>query len=374
MIAFANTWLLAFTLSSVAALLDAGFDAGRLIALTRGGLFGVVLLTSPVLYLALVSPSLPKSVFLPPLLWIPFSLCGGMPLPLWVSFSQLDLAVSGAQFGVAILAVLRVRVSYGTWWLPVTGTARFEPRHALEYAAICGLAVPLALALYVSSSAAMLLDRTTGGFVRLDFQGIHAEERRYVRGDSTVRLIPMVHVGRAGYYDEVLESLPKEDSIILAEGMRDENDRLSRDFSYAAVASALGLESQREGLAHAEGHRVENADLDVSALSPETLELVESAAAVLSAPTPEERADAWDRVNDLVRSPGVVERAAAEVIGMRNRHLLERIDESLSRYALVVVPWGAAHMPELEQGLLQRDFKLDGRSSRAVVLFAGDSR
>ena len=69
-----------------------------------------------------------------------------------------------------------------------------------------------------------------------------------------------------------------------------------------------------------------------------------------------------------------MERAAGEVIGMRNRHLLERIDESLSRYALVVVPWGAAHMPELEQGLLQRDFKLDGRSSRAVVLFAGDSR
>ena len=376
MIILGNAWLAAFLLSAVFGLLDGVFGAGPVgpvVAALRGSLFGVVVFGAPVVYLALLTTRLPKGVFLPLLLFIPFSLLGGMPLPLWVPFSRLNLAVSLVQITLVLVAMVRVQQRGGSWLL-VRGESR-EPlvsrRSALEFAAVCGVAVPAALLLYVSGSIAMALDHFTGGFMRLESEGLYAEERRYERSGRTVYLIPMVHVAEGSFYRDVLASIPVEDSIILAEGMSDESGSLSDDLSYAGVASALGLEAQPEALAPGDAHHVENADLDMSVLSPETLELIDSAALVLAGEDPEERAQAWARVNELVRKPGVVERAADEVIGMRNRHLLGRIDASLEEYRHVVVPWGAAHMPQLERGVLARGFRLSGRQSRAVLSFAG---
>lgn len=366
MIALANSWLLAFALSAAAALLDA--FSGEL-STARGALFGLVFVTAPLVYLALLSPQLPKSVFLPPLLFLVFSACGGMPLPLWLGFSQLDLAVSSIQLAVAGLALLRLRVTTGSWWLRRRAAPAIGRREALEFAAVCGLAVPLSLLVYAGASASAALHHFTGGFVRLEPRGIVAEERLYTRGAATIRLIPMVHVARSAYYDQIEASLPTDGGIVLAEGMTDRGERLRGDLSYAPVASALGLEAQEHALEPGRGHTVENADLDIGALSPETIELVESAAAVLAGETSERREAAWTRVNELVRTPGVLDRAAAEVIGMRNRHLLERIDAALERHSLIVVPWGAAHMPELEQGVLERGFEPSGKARRAVLLF-----
>ena len=374
MIAFGNSWLLAFAVSALVAVLDAWVGDSQLLAALRGALFGMVFVTSPVLYLALLSPQLPKSVFLPPLLFLVFSVCGGMPLPLWVRFSQLDLVVSSVQLAVAALAALRVRVGCGSWWLPRAGDSSVGRRQALEFVGICLVAVPLGLLLYVVSSASAALTHFTGGFVRFDSSGLVAEERRYTRGAATVRLIPMVHIGRPGYYEAISASFPESGAIILAEGMTDDEGRLRQDLSYAPVASALGLEAQEYALAAGEGRVIENADLDISALSPQTVELVESSASVLTGETAEERAAAWARVNELVRTPGVVERAAEEVIGMRNRHLLGRIDAALDDYSEIVVPWGAAHMPELERGVLERGFELSGSAVRAVFLFSDPAR
>ncbi len=375
MIVPGNAWLVAFLLSAVFALFDGMFGAGPagpIVGGLRGSLFGVVVLGAPFVYLGLLTTRLPKSVFLPLLLFIPFSLLAGMPLPLWVRFSRLDLAVSLVQTVLVGVAMVRVQQRGGSWLL-VRGESR-EPlvsgRSALEFAAVCGFAVPAALLLYVSGSIAMALDHFTGGFVRLESDGLYAEERRYERAGRTVYLIPMVHVAERSFYRDVLASIPVEDSIILAEGMSDETGSLRENLSYAGMASALGLEAQEDALVAADAHYVENADLDMSVLSPETVELVDSAAQVLSGSDPEERAEAWARVNALVRKPGVVERAADEVIGMRNRHLLGRIDASLEEYHHVVVPWGAAHMPQLERGVLARGFSLQGRESRAVVSFA----
>jgi hypothetical protein len=369
LIAFANTWLWLFALSAVVALLDAGVGDSRLLAGARGATFGVVFLTAPVMYLSLLSPSLPKSAFLPPLLFLVFSICGGMPLPLWVRFSNLDLAVSSVQLAVAVLALLQLRVSVGRFWLPRTTATGIGGRELLEFSGVCLVAVPLAVLLYLGASVSAALDRFTGGFVRIEARGLVAEERAYARGASSVRLIPMVHVGRGAYYEAIEASFPGRGGIVLAEGMTDEQARLRDDLSYAPVASALGLEAQEHALRPGAGHAVENADLDIGALSPETVELVESSATVLAGETAEERAAAWTRANQLVRAPGVVERAAAEVIGMRNRHLLGRIDAALERYTDVVVPWGAAHMPELERGLLDRGFVRTATTPRAVLLF-----
>ena len=375
MIVLGNAWLVGFFLSAVFALLEGVFGAGPagpLLATVRASLFGAVVLGSPLVYVCLLTTRLPKGVFLPLLLFVPFSLLGGMPLPLWVSFSRLTLALSLVQVTLVLVAMVRVQQRGGSWLL--LRSEADEPlvtgRSALEFAAVCGLAVPIALLLYVSGSLSMALEHFTGGFVRLEGEGLVAEERRYQRADRTVYLIPMVHVAEGSFYRQVLSSVPVDDSIILAEGMSDESGSLREDLSYTGMASALGLEAQEDVLAPGDAHHVENADLDVSALSPETVELIDAAALFLVGTDPDERARAWARVNALVRKPGMVERAADEVIGMRNRHLLGRIDASLEAYRHVVVPWGAAHMPQLERGVLARGFSLSGRESRAVVRFA----
>ncbi|MBW2280601.1 MAG: hypothetical protein JRG82_07630 [Deltaproteobacteria bacterium] len=375
MTVLANAWLIAFLVSAVFALLDGVFassPAGPVLAGLRGSSFGAVVLGSPIIYAALITTRLPKGIFLPLLLFVPFSTLGGMPLPLWIPFSRLTLALSLVQISLFLVAIVRVQQRGGS--LLLTHSEDPGPlvtrRSAVEFVAVCVVAVPLALLLYVSGSLSMALDHFTGGFVRLEGEGLVAEERRYERGDRTVYLIPMVHVAEGSFYRDVLSSVPVEDSIILAEGMSDESGSLSGDLSYRGVARALGLQAQEDALEPADAHYVENADLDISALSPETIDLIDAAALFLVAEDPEQRAEAWARVNARVREPGMVERAADEVIGMRNRHLLGRIDASLEEFRHVVVPWGAAHMPQLERGVLARGFSLSGRESRTVVRLA----
>ena len=128
-------------LSAVFALFDGMFGAGPagpIVGALRGSLFGVVVLGAPFVYLGLLTTRLPKSVFLPLLLFIPFSLLAGMPLPLWVRFSRLDLAVSLVQTVLVGVAMVRVRQRGGSWLL-VRGESR-EPlvsgRSALEFAAV----------------------------------------------------------------------------------------------------------------------------------------------------------------------------------------------------------------------------------------------
>jgi hypothetical protein len=66
---------------------------------------------------------------------------------------------------------------------------------------------------------------------------------------------------------------------------------------------------------------------------------------------------------DGVRGKDPAELAAFqdEVLGLRNEHLTRELERALTEYERVVVPWGALHLPAIEQAVLDWGFEETSR-------------
>ncbi|MEO6055112.1 MAG: hypothetical protein ABIP97_13975, partial [Chthoniobacterales bacterium] len=58
-----------------------------------------------------------------------------------------------------------------------------------------------------------------------------------------------------------------------------------------------------------------------------------------------------------------------DILEARNQFILAKIEESAPRYDHVVVPWGAMHMPFLEQKLREKGYHEIQRTDRRAVAF-----
>ena len=56
------------------------------------------------------------------------------------------------------------------------------------------------------------------------------------------------------------------------------------------------------------------------------------------------------------QGPEQLQAFQAEVVGLRNRHLVKEIEGAVGEFDHVVVPWGALHLPEIEQAVLAMGF------------------
>jgi hypothetical protein len=193
-----------------------------------------------------------------------------------------------------------------------------------------------------------------------------------------VVLVGMMHVGDPELYREVYGSFVRDSTVVLQEGITDEEGHIRSRLSYEPLAEALGLGAQPglaevldelragdEGSAPGWPH-LRHADVDAAEFSPETLRFVEQMAAVLGAEDPRAAlrafgsylrsldADAWLSIN-------------RDVLGRRNAHVVGELDAALPEYRTVVIPWGALHMPGIQKALVERGFeRVDARRRLAV--------
>jgi hypothetical protein len=116
---------------------------------------------------------------------------------------------------------------------------------------------------------------------------------------------------------------------------------------------------------------VEVADVDASELSENSVEFVNALMAALGSGDLREAAGAMRPYFDPARVDDAVA-AIDELIELRNARLLEKLTVALGQYDHIIVPWGAAHMPGIERGVLDRGFELVERRPRRVVAF-GDA-
>lgn len=58
-----------------------------------------------------------------------------------------------------------------------------------------------------------------------------------------------------------------------------------------------------------------------------------------------------------------------DILVLRNQHLLEALDMALPEYQRVVIPWGAYHLPDIEEGLEQRGFTQTGERRHTLIPF-----
>jgi hypothetical protein len=225
-----------------------------------------------------------------------------------------------------------------------------------------------------------------GHYVQISWGGISLVERVFEKDGQSVHLIGMMHIGDGSFYNDLNERMRTTPSvgkrIILTEGVADAQELLPAGFksgqTYAKLARSLGLQPQNAptepDLRDAEpqvpveipGVTFQNADIDVSDLDEEHLELLIALLEML---------DVDDIAEFLVAQPqGVSGRdiellLADGLIGQRNEVLMENFAESAAEYTEVYIPWGAAHLPDIEARLLEQGYTQRDEVIRFIVRF-----
>ena len=302
-------------------------------------------------------PAIPKRIFLPVSLFLPVAGIG--LLPLFVYFNKhAPLIVLGAALGQFLLGLFIIRRMQGGWkfrW-PLFPERLLADRKFsfgnLVGVVLAGVLLLLpALVLCGAWSARLAVDHFTAGFVSLRPSGLIVQVRQYVRDDGKkIMLVPMSHIGEPKFYRDLAASFPA-DSVVLMEGVTDNQKVAPAPIDYSRAAAAVGGVEQKE-VFRPRGEIVA-ADVDMSSFSPATLDLLKVAMLVhakgvtaetlpfLMKPTP----------------PDLQEQLVDDLLTKRNHHLLDVLRERLPNSDQIIVPWGAAHMPEISREIQKLGFR-----------------
>ncbi|MCP5044458.1 MAG: hypothetical protein GY944_25800 [bacterium] len=384
-IRFANLFLCAYALDALLSLLVLGVlpdsSISPMIVMQRLLASLVYLMVFVCLPLVAFSARLPMALFLALSTSVFWLASGAAPLPLIIAADEgLPVALASIQIVFAGLALLRVRsLNGGVGWMlrdDTLGDPTFSLLRPLRFAAVLVFVIaPLGVA-YVFVSLGTWIEVETERFVSLDLEGVQLADRRYALEDRELRLVGMMHLGEDEVYRDITQSFVSENTIVLEEGVSDEDEVLADALSYERLADALGLTSQRSMshyLSAGEGDDggdvdwpvIRNADVDASAFEPETREVLAYAARVWSAEAPVSAF--WSLYRYLLENPDDAKQFMHDIIALRNQHLLGEIAGALGHYERVIVPWGALHLPEVERHMLEQGFVLEAETRRRVV-------
>lgn len=392
--AFINFFLVAYALDAVISTLD---DTAlvlfgmHIMGPVRNTVGLAVFLLCVAVYLSLgIDSRLPKRVLLPPVLLGIWAGLGSLPLPIFFEDGAVFLTVSLLQLALSVFAFLSIRnISGGRWLLPPAFFDRpvFRLKNTALFASINIILLPVAGLLLLATSAKLYVEEETNGFMQLGAEGLSLQERTYTRGDKTIHLVAMIHIGTREYYEELSEYLSRDDIIVLAEGVADKTGLIGRFPAYSRVAELTGLVAQQEMALYGKLLEYEQlkelhdedsadprepiilrADIDSRALSERTLAFIHKVGELLAGKRPlvESFSDYMDWYSENM-TPEEERAVMNELIHERNDVLLDYLDKVLPYYDIIVVPWGALHMPGLEQAVLEKGFTPGEHTSRLAV-------
>ena len=373
---FANGFLIAFAIDAVFVLtssLLAGSGASWLVS-ARVAFTALLTFASLPLFVMLgIHPGLRWRIFLPPCLFLSWIALGAMPLPIWFEPLEAQRAAGALEAVLAVLAFVLSRQSNragGGGWLLDDDALRgpsFSGRIAVRFTALNLLVILPASLLYLGFAAAAGVGHLSAGFVAIRADGIHLSQREYTRGGQTIQLVAMMHIGDPSFYRELLAALPQDGAITLAEGVTDESGLMSAGFSYGNVASSLGLIEQPDFATN--DREIRYADVDVSSFSPDTLRFLAGVGRVFGASSLADAIIAYAELSDMDSATAARTMTALryDLIERRNQHLLAELERSLRDYDVIVVPWGALHLPGIESEVLAMGFVQQSEVDRRVV-------
>lgn len=337
------------------------------------------LFTSLWMFAALVFAVFPKRVLFVAVLLVSARLSFAWPVLIWTDLRTASLLLDGALAALAATYLL----------LAAARAFRHRPRfRALHSVAVGAFALLVSILSLPAGllGLASVIDETSSGYVRFSLGGIDLTERVFEKEGRRVHLIGMAHVADGHFYEALNERLarPVEGRrLVLLEGVSDREGILPESFAsgatYRNFAEKLGLAEQRVGFSvQADGARgpggegwsergvdFRNADIDVADLSPAHRE---GLVAILTAM---EHFD-W---RHLFTAPAGIDPDELEdllvegLVRQRNRHLMEILAEAEDRYAEIFIPWGAAHLPDLERRLIAEGYRVAGESRRRGIDF-----
>jgi hypothetical protein len=312
--------------------------------------------------------------------------------PLSVVFDRgiLSLVSSVGQLVIGVFAILILRrlghcvlLSAKTFQ-----TRMFSWRNTLIFTAINLLLLPFVLAFIVIAATSYYLDQQTAGFLRLSPVGIYMSERSYKRNNQEIRLAGMIHIGTEDFYQDLAGSMASARTIILAEGVTDRDKQLVNQFNYSKLAGVIGLTSQgsmnfdanlvniedlgeidsgAEGLGKPDIFR---ADLDLNHFEPQTVEFLNVLGRTLfSGQSLVEGLREYKDWADGHMTPQRIDGIMADILDRRNAVLINSMERSLVFYDIVIIPWGAMHMPAIEAAVLEHNFVMTTSRERLSLDF-----
>jgi hypothetical protein len=362
-------------LSTVDALLN-GATGYEGLANARQFLADSVFLASFAIVLLLIFvPQLPRRILLPPVLFLIWVDLGAFPLLRLGADEAMELVLPLGQLAVFAAVVVALSRRTGTWYL----TAATLPRkqHLIRHTLIA-LAATLVLSPFVLAGLGIVavvsaLEQQTHDYLRFDLTGIDVKERVFTKGNKTVHLIGMVHIGDPAFYRAVSDGFTPG-ALVLTEGVTDRQGLLTAKLSYSHVAQAIGLGQQppfqelaaaRKDQATADSGTAKeppktppdivDADVDMSDLSKTTVNFIDWIGTVYASGSLRE-AVARLMVEPQPFSAADVAMVLDDIIKTRNAKVLSTFDMDIAGHDTVFIPWGAEHMPGVEEGLRQRGF------------------
>ena len=349
-----------------------------------------VLLLGALLFVAMViTPRLSKRLLLAPILFLMFSL-------VWVVIfgenGTLLLSLAEALLGLAMIVGFDDQKGFSPLGVPDFASARplFTVKNLLLTGSVhglIGLCLLAGLGLGLCQKARCHVEQSTANFLTIHSGGISLDERIFVKGDREIRLIGMIHVAKKGFYDGIAKALPaSSDGVVLLEGVSDRDHLLKSKFGYERMASLFGIASQKDSSFtkkaidginqrlsdQAKGIKIEKieyqpADVDLAEFKPETVRFMGIVGKLIGSPTLREALQTYsESLDDLKRNSGTV---WGDILDKRNQHLLGQINLALQSHTLVVVPWGAAHMPEIQRQITKLGFVETRQAQREAVRF-----
>lgn len=374
-----SLFVAAFLLDGVLSVLDDSlilFGGVHWLSLPRLLLFAVAaVLTLAVYGLIGCLPMIPKRQFLPLVFFGPVAVLV-MMLVLIYAYERAQAtawALSLLELGLGVVMLRWIR-GRGWWNWPLVPARclrdrKFSGKHLLGFLAVnLFLLLPLA-AVATIACVVLAVDHHSAGFVALRPTGVTVQSREYVRDDGKViRLYPMAHVGDAGFYQRLSQAFPTN-AVILMEGVTDEHGLLTNHINYERMAKALGVAEQGEVFAP-RGELVA-ADVDVSVFSTNTIGFLNVVMRFHShGLTPE----TLRMILQYQPAAGFERELLEDLLHKRNRHVLATAQDRLADSDLIVIPWGAAHMPELAREITGLGFRLAQAEQLTVLAFGPAAR
>ena len=379
---FANVYIVLFLIDAGLSLIDElqQVASSPMPVLTEIRFFvaHVVITLSMIFYACLgIDRRLPKRVFLPLTLFASWSALAMWPLSGLVAREVFGLTASISQVVVGTIAIILLRSLGGRNLLTEEQfqAPMFSLRNTLGFAAINLLLTPFVLIYTSLAVTSYYLEAQTAGFLRLSPVGVHMTERSYHLAQKEVRLVGMMHIGKEEYYEDLAKSIPTEGTIILAEGVTDQDRLLESQFNYSKLAGLIGLTSQDK--MRLNGNAVEldglgvagqvirepgkpdiaNADIDLNRFEPKTIEFLNALGRSLfgDKPLAEGLVDYNLWIEDNMSEEGLAG-VMADILDKRNDAVIAGMVQTLKRYDTVIIPWGAMHMPAIEAAVLEQGF------------------
>lgn len=314
-------------------------------------------------------PGIPKRFFLPLSLYLPVTAIAILPLLVYFKEHALWIVwgLSLGQISSGLFTLHRLHGGLKFRW-PLFPERRLVEKpfswENLVGVVMMGLLLLLpALVLYTAFSAKLAVEHFTDGFVAVRPSGISMQVRNYVRDDGKkIMLVPMSHVGESEFYQNLAASFPAN-SVILMEGVTDTTQLVNTHSDYSKMADAVGGVEQTK--VFKPNGEIVAADMDMSSFSPATLDLLKTAMLIhAKGVTPETLP-----IIMKPTPPGLEKQLMDDILTKRNHHLLGVIQERLPTSEIIVVPWGAAHMPEIHREIQKLGFHVVDTKEYVAIRF-----